>query len=222
VGFERPVQVSGAVRHRTEHGSRRIDAVASDRRVRSRPVLIGRTSPDQARVFALEPPVLFVVPGVYESSKFHRGHCAEANQIIVPRPTCQQNSARKRLDLGPFSKGGKVKEDRRFESPLRSSNEAVRTDMYSWVPRAPFRQERGRSCSMVEGLENLRGLWTLHGHGGFEKARLHGRHGLPAAMLSHRIEAIAVVALRSSGSGSCCRGTGDDCKTLSLSVKPIH
>jgi hypothetical protein len=50
---------------------------------------------------------------------------------------------------------------------------------------------------MVEGEETLRGLWVLHGYGDFEKAaRLHGRPGVPAAMLlSQRIEALAIVAI---------------------------
>jgi hypothetical protein len=60
--------------------------------------------------------VLFVVPGAYgRGAKFQRlprqaiGNCSP---IYLPA-----NSGRERLDLGEFSKHGKVKEDRQFESP---------------------------------------------------------------------------------------------------------
>jgi hypothetical protein len=51
---------------------------------------------------------------------------------------------------------------------------------------------------MVEGFDNLRGLWVLYGRGGFEgPGRLHhSRAALPAAMLlSQRIEALAILPI---------------------------
>jgi len=74
-----------------------------------------------------EPPVLFVVPGAYERLEVFSGVTAlKPIRELLSERSARQSLARKRPDFGPFSKGEKAKEDRRFES-LRSTNEGTAT-----------------------------------------------------------------------------------------------